>query len=540
VLCILHGYLLEGSGSNLWTRSVVKTICDLGETVHLFCQENHPEDYDFISKAYLYERNGEGKILFDRETPHKGKCIVHKPKLGDTLPVYVWDKYEEFRNVVPMVELSTEELERYIGRNLGVLSKIVKEYDITHLFVNHAVLMSVVAERLHDSTSVQYSIAPHGSALTYAVEKDERLFDMAKSAFGKANSIFVTGEELRKRVLEIFPPELDLEPKLKFLNLGVDSKMFKPVKIEERNVYIHMLSERLQKLDSGKQLVKGAYESLDDGSEKNELIKLLGGMRDYDERLPDANLVEKLMKIDWKKDKILIFIGRLIANKGPQAIINAFPQILDKHPNARLVIVGHGPLREVLEMMVWALKSGQYELFKNIIKWGRELEGSTKGPFSEMQYFIDDLDKKGKLKSYFKGAKRHFQNDNIIFTGYLTHNEMKFLLPCTDIAIFPSLAPEAGPLVFLEALSCGIFPLGTYIGGMVQMIDEIKGYLFVRIPEMMKLRAEERYLVNDIIERTVKVLDMGIEFKDTLHRFVVENHDWKNVAQMILSCVKNG
>ena len=40
MICILHGYLLEGSGSNLWTRSVVESLCRAGETVHLMAQEN--------------------------------------------------------------------------------------------------------------------------------------------------------------------------------------------------------------------------------------------------------------------------------------------------------------------------------------------------------------------------------------------------------------------------------------------------------------------------------------------------------------------
>ncbi len=38
MICILHGYLLDGSGSNLWTQSIVRTQCRAGETVHLMCQ----------------------------------------------------------------------------------------------------------------------------------------------------------------------------------------------------------------------------------------------------------------------------------------------------------------------------------------------------------------------------------------------------------------------------------------------------------------------------------------------------------------------
>src|SRR2546430_12499573 len=51
-LAILHGYLLEGSGSNLWTRCVVEALCRKGHTVQLVCQEPHPERYDCITESY--------------------------------------------------------------------------------------------------------------------------------------------------------------------------------------------------------------------------------------------------------------------------------------------------------------------------------------------------------------------------------------------------------------------------------------------------------------------------------------------------------
>jgi hypothetical protein len=35
MICLLHGYLLEGSGSNLWTRSIIQSLCQEGYTAHL-------------------------------------------------------------------------------------------------------------------------------------------------------------------------------------------------------------------------------------------------------------------------------------------------------------------------------------------------------------------------------------------------------------------------------------------------------------------------------------------------------------------------
>src|SRR5215212_2742459 len=108
MICILHGYLLDGSGSNLWTRSVIQSLSRAGETTHLVCQENHPERFDFIGEAYRYHLDGSVETIFRREVPYGGRCIMHKPQIGDTLPVYVWDHYEEFTNVVPMIDLPDE------------------------------------------------------------------------------------------------------------------------------------------------------------------------------------------------------------------------------------------------------------------------------------------------------------------------------------------------------------------------------------------------------------------------------------------------
>ena len=52
---------------------------------------------------------------------------MHKPQLGDTLPVYVWDKYDEYPNVVPMVNLDDDAIETYVARNADVVKRVVQE-----------------------------------------------------------------------------------------------------------------------------------------------------------------------------------------------------------------------------------------------------------------------------------------------------------------------------------------------------------------------------------------------------------------------------
>jgi glycosyltransferase involved in cell wall biosynthesis len=55
-------------------------------------------------------------------------------------------------------------------------------------------------------------------------------------------------------------------------------------------------------------------------------------------------------------DIMVLFFGRLVWVKGVDKLIAAMPQVLQKIPNAKLVIVGLGDMREYLERMVQNLK----------------------------------------------------------------------------------------------------------------------------------------------------------------------------------------
>ena len=213
MLCIIHGYLLEGSGSNLWTRCVVESLCMEGHTVQLMCQEPYPELYDCIAEAYRYHPDGTVETMLSRAVPYPGKCIMHKPQLGDTLPVYVWDKYDEYPNVVPMVELHDDAIESYVETNVRVLRQVVQRHGVHAMHVNHAVLMSVVAQRVSAETGIPYAIMEHGSGLEYACKPDVRLKRMATSAFTDAGHLFVHGEEMRHRIETVLPDVPDLNSK---------------------------------------------------------------------------------------------------------------------------------------------------------------------------------------------------------------------------------------------------------------------------------------------------------------------------------------
>ncbi len=537
MLCILHGYLLEGSGSNLWTRCVVESLCAEGHTVQLVCQEPYPERYDCIAEAYRYHPDGRVETMLAREVPYPGKCIMHKPVLGDTLPVYVWDKYDEFPNVVPMINLDDEAIESYVARNVEVVRRVVQERGVHAMHANHAVLMSVVAQRVSAATGIPYAIMPHGSALEYAVKPDVRFKRLATSAFSDAGRIFVHGEEMRTRVETALPDVEGLAGKFSVLPLGVHTAQFEPVPRERRREKMGRLFVELSALPRGKrpsqlpEMIARVHESDDLESLRDALSEVK-----YETKAPDADVEEKLQSVDWEHDAILLYVGRLISAKGFQAGLAALPLLLAEDPSVRLIVVGHGPLREPMEAFLWGLEHGDRALVERIVEGGRLLEGDPDGgagghALGKVKWFFHDLRARGELDAYFALAREHVRADRVIFTGYLTHHELQHLFPCCDAGIFPSIVKEAGPLVFLEALASGCFPLGTYFGGMKASIDAIADLLPENISSMMKINPYDT--VADLVRNIGAALHFGVRYKDVLSRTAQARYDWTSVGRKL-------
>ncbi|CAN5793185.1 hypothetical protein BH23GEM10_BH23GEM10_18160 [soil metagenome] len=532
MICILHGYLLDGSGSNLWTRSVVRALCADGETVHLVCQEPHPETYDFITTSYEYAPDGTVRTMLERAPAYDGSCIMHKPQLGDTLPVYVWDQYEEFEHVVPMTELDETVLEDYLHRNVRVLNRVVKEHGITALHANHAVLMSVVAQRVSAWTGVPYVVMPHGSALEYAVKPDVRFQRLGADAFDHASRVLAISDETAQRAELAFADRIgSLQSKFVPMDLGVDTSAFNPIEPAERQANVDHVKELLAGVARGRSVEQGR-RLFEDLVSKDDVAIACRSIGDYVAKQPDEDVETKLDSIDWEQDQVLAFIGRLIPAKGIHAVIGALPLILASAPRLRMIVVGHGPLREPLETLVFAMERGDRTLAERVLRYAETIDAGEPEHLIALRHFWQNLERDGVADEYWDAARRLMKPDTVVMTGYLTHREMAWLLPCCDAAIFPSMVLESGPLVFLEALSSGVFPIGTYFGGMQVKIDRATPYLRADAAAM-KVRPDEEHIVADIARAVPAALPLGNRHRRTLRQIADEHYDWRPVARRL-------
>lgn len=94
--------------------------------------------------------------------------------------------------------------------------------------------------------------------------------------------------------------------------------------------------------------------------------------------LPSANVIVRPMGVDLaetftlgtqpRDTAHLLFVGRLVEKKGLDVLIRAMPLVLARHPEVRVTVVGHGPLRTLLEAEVAERELGAHVTFTGPLK----------------------------------------------------------------------------------------------------------------------------------------------------------------------------
>jgi glycosyltransferase involved in cell wall biosynthesis len=345
--------------------------------------------------------------------------------------------------------------------------------------------------------------------------------------------VLAIGDEIAARVVTTLgDASPGLHDKLVQLDLGVDTSGFLPIERSERAANVERVKALVGALPRGRtaeqqRALRDALLSGDDAA------ATLAADAAYVAKYPDADVEAKLDLVDWTADSVVAFVGRLIAAKGVHALIAALPLVLEQTPNVRLLIIGHGPLREPLEAMVHALAAGDRELYARVVAHAESIGAGEPEHIEALHHFQAALGADGRTDAYWQLARRLVRAERVLFTGYLTHREMAWLLPCCDAAIFPSMVVEAGPLVFLEALASGVFPIGTYFGGMATKIDRIAPLLDDAAVAAMKVRPDAAYITADIATALPRAVALAGQHRTTLRNAAEEHYDWRPVARRL-------
>jgi glycosyltransferase involved in cell wall biosynthesis len=190
-----------------------------------------------------------------------------------------------------------------------------------------------------------------------------------------------------------------------------------------------------------------------------------------DERLPDEGNADRFADFFASDEPTVLYFGKLLYNKGVHLLLEALREL-----DARAVIVGFGDYRQELEA---AAPSGT------------------------------------------------------LFTGALEHRHLRHLLPLADVAVVPSIFPEAFGMVAAEAAAAGCAPLVARHSGLQEIAEGLEAEY---PPEYRELTSFANGDVEDLTAKLERLL--ALTERDTLGRAAreaaVKRWSWRSVAGRLL------
>jgi len=145
------------------------------------------------------------------------------------------------------------------------------------------------------------------------------------------------------------------------------------------------------------------------------------------------------------------------------------------------------------------------------------------GAWEDVTHYLDN-----NSQELFAAAEQ--LKSNVHFVGRLNHDQLKFLFPIADLAVFPSVVPEAYPLVLMESLSNGVLPVVSYFSGFTDgerisaLADNILHILasdsFKTIRPTLRQVACERYDWNLRATQMIDAYQFMIDKRDAKRRKV--------------------
>ena len=531
-ILLLHGWLLERSGSNVYTASLASQWAQAGHEVHLFCQERHPDRWPFIGRSYIYNLTGSVQSSTHEIEPLAGSCTLHRADIGEMLPVFNLDKYEGFSVVKRFVDMNVEEIEGYLKACVDCLKRVVDANPVDVAFANHVIPNPTILSRLKEYSGTPFAVFPHGSAIEYAVKPHPYLKDLAREALDSSDLLIVGNQIVTDRIYRMFPERADdWQSKHCIVSVGVDTSLFQSINREQRPDSVGQLLA-LPHSGKGKSLAQTAVLCRESDSVRSDedLIGLVDRSRGhYDYTSPDADLADKLSKVDWEQDPILLYVGKLIAGKGVHDLFLALPELLRSAPKLKLMVVGESTFRETLELILYALSNNKPDLLQRILRLGWALDQRDPKPLQSCLAYLDKIG----LETLMEWGSATRPEEHVIFTGYLNHPRFSNLLPCADVSIFPSEIAEAYPLVLLESICAGVTPIGAYFEGLRDGVDAISEGLDEEVREAMRLSVEVDEKVQEIAQKVPVLLQHAPGLKETWSKTAGE-YSWKEVAEKLV------
>jgi glycosyltransferase involved in cell wall biosynthesis len=262
-ILLWHGYLLGGTGSNVYTRALAREWTRAGHEVVVVCQERAHERYDL-----------------------GGAQIVVPDLPGGLLPVFVMDRYEGLEPKY-LQDFTAAEQAAYVEANATVLRDLLPA-DL--VFTNHVLLGAPVGA----ATGVPFRVKAHGSELEYSMRGRPALAAWARETLEPAEATYVGSQHIRG-VLEEVVGHVD---RVYEVPPGVDIDEF-------------MLQDRADALTA---LVDEAQRDARNAGNAQE-------------RQPDDRNAERIAQFFATGAPTVVYFGKLIEQKGVQVLLEAMRDV---------------------------------------------------------------------------------------------------------------------------------------------------------------------------------------------------------------------
>lgn len=445
-LVIVHGYLLRGTGSNIYTANVAETWKRQGHAVTVVCQDHLADTISFVDELIV----GTGKI--PSTPPPAGSVRVVVPDIGGLLLVYCKDRYQGFE-VKTMRECSLKEIDAHIEWMVKSL-KLVLDHGVDRVLTNHTILSPVIASRACRGTAIPYDVMIHGSSIIFSIKPRPELRRYAIEGLQHCQKVIVPSFHSAQLLTETFSG-LGLEQKIVNIPCGMNPQVFQLANGIQRNQerFLSSVQKFLQRKSNGR---RANTISLPPSTSPTLHQVLIALSETYDPIAVDADLPERWNPIR-KGEPVICFFGKFINTKGLAELVMSFPLILEKIPNVRLVVIGFGQFREHMEGMLAAMKSGDLPAFYAYARAGDFLDEVT-----------DDQ------KKHFFRKLSNDQLHQITITGFLEHDQLREILPLASISVVPSKASEAFGMVSVEAMAAGVMPLCNKHSGLADVLSSVE------------------------------------------------------------------
>src|SRR4051794_1299463 len=491
---VFHGYLLSGTGSNVYNAELGAAFVRAGHELHLVSQDRDPFALDWVDAAGDWD----GGALSVRTRREPARATVYRPDIGGVLPLYVADRYEGIE-ARPFPDLSDEEVEEYLRRNVEAVREVAAAVRPDVALANHLVMGPAILGRALDG--VPYAVKVHGSALEYTVKPYPRFRPYAVEGLAAARGVLVGS----RHTAESLWAEMDdpgLPGRTRLGPPGVDVARFAPREPADARAGLQALRRRLAGLSAS---ATGSSFDRDPAEAAAALATIAPG------------------------DRLVVFVGKLIASKGVELLLAALPLILAREPAARLLVVGFGAFRTGLEELAARLAAGDLDA-------ARATRGETGAELPWLAAFLDAIEDR---EAYIAAAVG--MRERVAFAGRLDHGELPDLLASADAMAVPSTFPEAFGMVAAEAAACGALPVVARHSGLAEVARTLAG----GVPEPVR-----PWLTFEVGPRAVRELADGLaswlaapaalraRTREAMVEATRERYSWDGVARTVIAAAQ--